>query len=89
MNKEDYIEEIVLHVVEELNRLNEDESLDLIELLKNNISIQILPARAAYSGDETIPQEDEDIQDLVVFQKEILDRVINELQKKNNPILLN
>lgn len=89
MNKEDYIEEIVLHVVEELKRLNEDENLDLIEMLKNNVSIQILPARAAYSGDETIPQEDEDVQDLVALQKEILNRVISELQKKNNPILLN
>lgn len=89
MDREEYLDEIVLKVVEELKKLNQDQNMDLIELLKNNVSVQILPMDLAEVADEKVPKDESDMKEIMELQKEIMDRVICELQKSEHSILLN
>lgn len=90
MEKEKYIEEIALMVVEKLIEMNKEHNLDLVDLFKNNVSVQIIPAgKLVASADEAVPEEEEDQQDIYKMQKEIMDRVLVELQKKEHTNLMN
>lgn len=83
MNRDEYIEEIALMVVDKLVEMNKEHNMDLVELLKNNVSVKIIPVSGGIeAADELVPEDADDMKDVYAMQKDIMDRVLKELQKK-------
>ena len=83
LDKEDYIEEVALMVVEKLVEMNKEHNLDLVELLKNNVTVKIIPmGEGIKAADEMVPEESDEMEDIMKMQKSIMDRVLKELMKK-------
>ena len=88
LDKDDYIEEIALMVVDKLVEMNKEHNLDLVELLKNNVTVKVIPVQGGIeAADEAVPEED-DISKIYDMQKQIMNRVLEELQKKNHTELM-
>ena len=77
-------------VVEKLVETNKEHNLNLVEVLKNNVTVKIIPMDAGIkAADEMVPEEKDDYEDIIKMQKQIMDRVILELQKKEHTSFMN
>ncbi len=90
LDKEDYIEEVALMVVEKLVEMNKEHNLDLVEMLKNNVTVKIIPiGKGVEAADESVPEDADDINDIYKMQKDIMDRVLLELKKRDHTEMMN
>lgn len=89
LDREDYIEEIALMVVEKLVEMNKEHNLDLVEMLQNNVEVRIIPiGKGIEAADEVVPENNDEMEDVFKMQKAIMDRVLKELKKKEQTSLM-